>query len=431
MEPLWMIALVGAGSFLLGFVLRGVLVPDRTGALLARTLREREETIREKDGRIERLTGELARAQAETEGAERMVREMETRFATLSRQALEGSYRRFLELAGHELDKRTERGGRELEKKEEQIRQLLAPMQESLAGVDQLVRNLDRERTRTYADMMAHLEQMQTTQRALRQETNHLVQALKKPQVRGRWGEVQLRRVVELAGMLEHCDFEEQVSRNAEGGAVRPDMTVRLPGDKMVVVDAKTPLMAFLEAVEADDEAVRAARMAEHANQVRRHIGQLSQKAYWQQFENTPEFVVMFLPGEPFFSAALERDPRLIEYGMENGVVLATPTTLIALLKSVAFGWQQEVIGQNAREISELGRELYDRIRVFTGHFSDLERALNKSVGSFNKAVQSLDRRVLPAARRFESYGIRPKQELDPPRPVERRAVETDGKSFE
>jgi DNA recombination protein RmuC len=283
---------------------------------------------------------------------------------------------------------------------------------------------VEKDRIASYAGLAEQINAMGRTHQALQAETVKLAKALRAPQVRGRWGEIQLRRVVEMAGMLDYCDFEEQATVAGNGGSLRPDLVVRLPGGKIVVVDAKAPMAAYLDAVDGSlEDAERERLLRDHARQVRDHMITLGSKAYWSQFEAAPDFVVMFLPGETFFSAACQHDPSLIEFGVGQQVIPASPTTLISLLRAVAYGWRQERIARNAREISDLGRQLHDRIGTLAGHFEDLRRSLDRAVESYNKAVGSLEGRVLASARRFKELGVTT-EDLPPLPPIEQAARE-------
>jgi DNA recombination protein RmuC len=306
----------------------------------------------------------------------------------------------------------------DLDQRHQSIAAMVQPIVTTLQQVDEKIGEVEKERIGTNARLDEQIRSLGSGLQALTGQTGDLVKALRQPHVRGHWGELQLRRVVELAGMLDHCDFMEQQTTTTEDGKFRPDLVVRLPGNKRVVVDAKAPLSAYLDGIGADDE-TRRAKLQDHARQVRDHITRLGSKAYWSQLDATPEFVVLFLPGEAFFSAALQHDPSLLEFGAEQRVVPASPTTLIALLKAVAYGWRQERIAANAEEISALGRELYNRVLAMASHVEDVRKNLERAVDAFNRSVGSLETRVLPAARRFKELGASAGDDIAPVSPVQ------------
>jgi DNA recombination protein RmuC len=353
---------------------------------------------------------ELDHVRRETSAATARAEEDRTRltgaFAELSSRALAQNNEQFLALADTRFNEARAAAQGDLDRRHASIAQLLTPLSETLARYERGIQQMEVERQGAYAGLSEKVAQLHLGHQELQRETRNLVSALRAPQTRGRWGEVQLRRVAEMAGMLAHCDFEEQVSTATEEGRRRPDMVVHMPGGGRVVVDAKVPLDAFLQLVDADDDESRALHRVRHARQLRNHVDQLAKKEYWRQFDRSPQIVVAFIPGDQLLAAAFEADPSLQEHAMANNVLLTTPVTLIALLRTVALGWKQETMAENAREVQQLGAELYERLRVMTGHLQALQRSLTGTVEAYNKAVGSLESRVLVTARRFPSLGV-------------------------
>src|SRR6202045_2990890 len=357
-----------------------------------------------------------------TKAGDRAAADLQNAFKALAADALKSNNSSFLQIAQETLKRFQSEARGDLDARQRAVADLVTPVRESLSKVDAQIQQMEIARGEAYGDLKAQVQSLITTQRELQSETGNLVRALRTPNVRGRWGVIQLRRVVEIAGMLPYCDFTEQQSVTTESGRLRPDLVVKLPGGKHVVVDAKTPLQAFLDAFETTDEDARRACLANHARQVRDHMKTLSGKKYWEQFESAPEFVVMFLPGETFFSAALEQDSSLIEHGVLNRVIPASPTTLIALLKAVNYGWNQEKLARNAQQISALGKELHDRLRLLAGHITSVGTGLDRAVESYNKAVGSLESRVLVSARKFAELGASVADDIPELAPIETTA---------
>lgn len=334
-------------------------------------------------------------------------------FTDVSNRSLRANSDTFLKLAEQNLGTQQEKAKHELSEREKAVEGLVKPIQAALQAAQKQISELEKSRSEAYGSIKSQLESMQLGQKSLQQETKNLVNALRRPEVRGRWGEITLRRLVELAGMVEHCDFVEQVHTSNDGQIVRPDMVVRMPDQRELVVDVKTPLDAYLTAAEAPDDAQRQLGLERHAKNVRTHIRMLASKAYWNQFEESPEFVILFIPGDQFLSAALSEQPDLIEYALSQQIILATPTSFVALLKAVAYGWRQLSLADNAKEIRVLAEDLYSRLATFVSHLNKVGRQLGSSVEHYNKAVGSLERSVLPGARKFVELGVHAKKDLE------------------
>jgi len=374
-----------------------------------------------------RIEAELLRARLQSEATLSAERELSlTRareqlqgvFAELAQNSLQSNSEVFLQLARERLSRQQLDASQALKERESAIESLLKPIRDALNKTEAQIHSIERDRIDSFATIKAQMEVLASGQTLLSRETRNLVTALRRPDVRGQWGEITLRRLVELSGMSSHVDFTEQHHRNTDNGAIRPDMVVHMPEQRDIVVDVKTPLDAYLAAVEAQNDEERSSQLRRHSQIVAARIRELSSKQYWSQFERSPDFVVLFLPGDQFLSAALEGNPALIDEAMRQNVMLATPTSLVALLKAVSYGWKQTVLADNAAEVRQLGEELYKRLAVFGEHLGKLGKSLGNSVDSFNRAVGSLEQQVLPAARRFPELGLRVNRDIEPLEPV-------------
>jgi DNA recombination protein RmuC len=405
---LWVVLLAGIGGCALGFAM----------ALLWRAKAERAARVELELLRLKVKSEESAAA--ERDGAiARMREQLQAVFGELARTSLQSNNEVFLQLARERLERDKQDAAANLKERETAIETLIQPIREAIGRTEAQIQSIERERIDAFAGIKSQMELLTTGQHVLSRETRNLVTALRRPDVRGRWGEMTLKRLVELSGMSAHADFTEQHYHLTESGAIRPDMIVHMPERRDIVVDVKTPLDAYLAAVEAQTEDDRGRELKRHAQVVSARVRELASKQYWAQFEHSPDFVVLFLPGDQFLSAALQENPDLIDESLRQSVMLATPTSLVALLKTVALGWKQAALAENAAEIRKLGEDMYKRLGVFGDHLAKLGKSLGASVDSFNKAVGSLEQQVMPAARRFPGLGLRVNRELELIEPVE------------
>jgi DNA recombination protein RmuC len=385
-----------------------------------RTFQQQVESLKERAADLTRALAEQQKQAAEKLALlDNAKTQLADAFKALAAEALKSSNTSFLELAKTHLEKYQDSARGDLEKRQTAIDELVKPVKESLTMVNAQLQEIENRRTAAYSGLVEQVRSLTETQKELRGETANLVKALRRPQARGRWGEIQLRRVVEMAGMLDHCDFTEQQNIETENGRLRPDLVIHLPGHRAIAVDSKAPLEAYLEAIEAPDDETRAVKLREHARQVRNHIAVLRKKSYAEQLERSPDFTVLFLPGEVFYMAALEYDPGLLEAAVDENVLITAPTSLIALLRAAAYGWREEQLAENAKAISKLGGDLYERLSTLGEHIRKVGKGLGAAIDAYNRAVGTLESRVLVTARKFKDLGAAPGDEIEEMEPIE------------
>lgn len=379
--------------------------------------------------KLSRAESEIIRLTSVEQTQEQTNARLQLTLNELAAAALEKNNQRFLQLAEENFRKFQFQASADLKEREKAVEQLVKPIAEALKKTEQQIGDIEKDRQRSFGSITEQLKLLAETQQRLYGETSNLVKALRRPEVRGQWGELTLRRLAELAGMVDHCDFYEQENITTDEGRMRPDMVIRLPDDRELVVDVKTPLDSYLNAMEASDDESRNIALTQHARKVRERINELAKKEYWEKLPKSPDFVILFIPGDQFLSAALDRDANLIEDALRQKVMLATPTSFVALLKAVAFGWRQVALAENAEKIRELGEDLYNRLSTYSEHMQKVGKSLGSAVENYNKAVGSLERNVLPGARKFNELGIHAKKdipELDPLE-VQARRIEIRG----
>lgn len=402
-------------------LLIAIVIATLIGSLITYIYLQRKlSDLREKNTELStRLEVEQLNSNEKIEALEKARTQLSDTFTALSSQALKNNNEEFLKLARENLKQYQSQAVNELEKKEKAIEHLLNPIKESLSKTEQQIQSIEKERKESQGALHKHLESMAQTQSVLQDETRKLVTALRRPEVRGQWGEMTLKRLAELAGMVEHCDFYEQEQVQTDEGALRPDMIVRMPDGREIVVDVKTPLDAYISAIEAVDDSERQIHLKRHTQNVKQRVNELADKAYWKQFKNAPDFVVLFIPGDQFLSAALDQEPAILENALARQVILATPTSFVALLRAVGYGWRQEQLAENAEHIKTVGEELYGRLQTFTEHLQKVGKSLDSGLKHYNSAVGSFDSRVLPSARKFNDMGIAADKEIKQPNQIE------------